>query len=252
MTERIVYGLNAVSQLLRRSPDRIQTVYLQENLGDKRLRRLRPDLEVARSRVRRVAPDALAALTGTTKHQGVAALVSDAGPLTDSEALDLIRELAEPLLLVLDAVQDPRNFGACLRTANAAGVDLVIAGRSRNVGLTPVVSKVAAGAAEVQPIAQVSNLARFLAALPDLGVVIVGTDEAATRSFYEVDLTGPIALVLGSEGRGLRRLTREHCDVLARLPMRGSVESLNVAVAAGVCIYECLRQRQLAQPPGVG
>ena len=169
-------------------------------------------------------------------------LVAD-GPLDDHAALDLLRDLTDPLILVLDGVEDPRNYGACLRTADAAGVDLVVVGRSRGVAMTPVVSKVASGAAETQTVARVANIARFLKALRDFDIWIVGADERGGTGLFEANLTGPLALVLGAEGKGLRRLTREHCDTLVSLPMRGAVESLNLSVAAGVCLYEALRQR---------
>ena len=148
------------------------------------------------------------------------------------------------MLLVLDSIQDPRNYGACLRTADATGADLVVTARNRNVGFTPAVSKVASGAAEVQPAAEVGNLVRFLDFLKDHGIWVIGTDATAEGSVFEVDLVRPVAFVVGSEGRGLRRLTRERCDLLVRLPMFGIVESLNVSVAAGVCLYECRRQRE--------
>ena len=152
-------------------------------------------------------------------------------------------EIENPLILVVDSIEDPRNFGACLRTADGAGVNLVVSGRSRGVDMTPVVSKVASGAAETLPMARVANLARFLKALRDAGVWIVGTDGTADTLVYDANLTGALALVMGGEGKGMRRLTREHCDVLVRLPMQGSVSSLNVSVAAGVCLYEAVRQR---------
>ena len=148
-----------------------------------------------------------------------------------------------PLLLVLDGVQDPHNLGACLRSADAVGADAVVVPRDRATGLTPVVRKVAAGAAETVPFVQVTNLARFLRALKEQGVWIVGTDGEAETLHYAADLKGPLALVLGAEGTGMRRLTREHCDVVVKLPMLGAVESLNVSVAAGVLLYEALRQR---------
>jgi 23S rRNA (guanosine2251-2'-O)-methyltransferase len=163
--------------------------------------------------------------------------------MDDGAALDYLGEIANPLLLVLDSIEDPRNYGACLRTAEGAGVDLVVSGRSRGVDVTPVVSKVASGAAETQPIARVSNLARFMRELQNLNIWIVGTDDSGPATLYESNLTGPLAIVMGAEGKGLRRLTREHCDSLVRIPMRGSVDSLNISVAAGVCLYEALRQR---------
>ena len=164
------------------------------------------------------------------------ALIEGVGRRIDERA-------APPLLLVLDGVQDPHNLGACLRTADAAGVDYVVAPRDRATGLTPAVRKVAAGAAETVAFAQVTNLARFLRGLKDAGLWIVGTDGEAETLHYAADLKGPLALVLGAEGTGMRRLTREHCDVVVKLPMLGAVESLNVSVAAGVLLYEALRQR---------
>jgi len=187
-------------------------------------------------------------MTGTDKHQGVAALVLGSGSLSEREAHEFVTLRAAPLLLVLDGVNDPRNFGAILRSADAAGADLVVTSRNRNVGMTPVVSKVACGAAETQLRAEVGNLARFLEYLAGAGVRIVGLDGTAATSLFDIELTGPLALVLGAEAEGLRRLTREHCDVLAKLPMHGAVESLNVSVAAGICLYEAVRQRtRLAQ-----
>ena len=186
--------------------------------------------------------DEITRLAQTDKHQGCLLIGRESQPVTSlQQCLQSIGP--DTLLLLLDGVQDPRNFGACLRTANAAGVDLVVVGRNRNVGLTPVVSKVAAGAAEIQPVAAVANLARFMAFLRDSGTFIIGADDAAPAELHMADLRGPLAMVMGAEGEGLRRLTRERCDLLVRIPMRGSVESLNVAVAAGVCLYEALRQR---------
>ena len=149
-----------------------------------------------------------------------------------------------PFLLILDGVQDPHNLGACLRTADAAGVHAVIVPRDKACGLTSTVRKVACGAAETVPFVQVTNLTRTLKALQQAGIWIIGTDLDTTQSLYDSDLTGPLALVLGAEGKGLRRLTREACDSLVKLPMQGTVQSLNVSVSAGICLYEALRQRQ--------
>lgn len=250
MNQRLVYGIHPVRQLLLSRPDSVERVYLQTDLGEERRARLADVLQKA-ARVTSVAADELERLTGTTKHQGVAALAIEAGPLSEGAARDLLARVEKPLVLVLDGVQDPRNFGACLRTADAAGAHLVVVARHRNVDITPVVSKVAAGAAEAVPIVQVSNLVRFLETMKSLGLWIVGTDDAAGSSLYDVDLTTGIALVLGAEGEGLRRLTSERCDHRVSLPMLGSVSSLNVAVAAGICLYECLRQRSASAPaPG--
>ena len=252
MNQRLVYGIHPVRQLLLSRPDAVERVYLQADLGEERRARLADVLQKS-TRVTSVSADELEKLTGTVKHQGVAALAIEKGPLSEGAARDLLARVEKPLVLVLDGVQDPRNFGACLRTADAAGAHLVVVARHRNVDITPVVSKVAAGAAEAVPIVQVSNLVRFLETMKSQGLWIVGTDDAAGTSLYDVDLTTGIALVLGAEGEGLRRLTSERCDHRVSLPMLGSVSSLNVAVAAGICLYECLRQRSAAaRPPGGG
>jgi 23S rRNA (guanosine2251-2'-O)-methyltransferase len=179
------------------------------------------------------------------KHQGALAWVRTpaARPQQDLDALlDGIREA--PLLLLLDEVQDPHNLGACLRTADAAGVHAVIAPKDRSAGLTPVVSKVASGAAETVPFVQVTNLARAMDGLKERGIWLIGTAGEAESELYDRDLRGSLGLVMGGEGDGLRRLTRERCDTLVRLPMSGQVESLNVSVAAGICLYEAVRQRR--------
>lgn len=248
MAARVTYGIQSVRKALARGG--VERLFLQEGLGPERLGRLSEAIAGSGVPVAYVAAAELQQLTGTTKHQGVAAFVQSRGALSEREAQSFLDAVELPVVLVLDGIADPRNFGALLRTADAAGVDLVVTGRSRNVGVTPVVSKVACGAAEAQPIAEVGNIARFLGHLADRGLRIVGTDDAAAVSLYEVDLAVPLALVVGAEGEGMRRLTREHCDMLVRLPMRGVVESLNVAVAAGICLYECVRQRSHLAPPG--
>jgi len=247
MGTRLLYGIHPVRQLLASRPEAVERVYLQEGLGADRRARLAEVLLLA-ARVDTVPADELTRLTGTAKHQGVAALARETGPLSEAAARDLLARVDKPLVLVLDGIQDPRNFGACLRTADAAGADLVVVARNRNVAVTPVVSKVAAGAAEAQAIVEVGNLVRFLETMKEAGLWIVGTDDAADASLYDVDLTTGIALVLGAEGEGLRRLTSERCDHRVSLPMRGTVSSLNVAVAAGICLYECLRQRAVPVP----
>lgn len=244
MTERTIYGINTVLKALERHPDKLLRIYLQDAMRGKRVARLQEVLDQRRISVERVSDQELQRLSGTAKHQGVAAALVDSGPLDDHEALALVESLDAPLLLVLDSMEDPRNFGACLRTADAAGVDLVVVGRSRGIDITPVVSKVASGAAETQTIARVSNLARFLRALQELNVWLVGTDESGPTAVFDANLTGSVAIVMGAEGKGLRRLTRECCDALVHLPMQGAVESLNVSVAAGICLYEAVRQRR--------
>ncbi len=242
-TRRLVYGIQAVSRLLHMGAAHLECVYLQQDLGKTRLGRIMPLLESCSVKVIGCSASDLERKTGTPKHQGVAAVTCTAPVMNERQAKEYLGNLTQPLILVLDGIEDPRNFGACLRTADAAGVDLVVLGRSRTVSITPVVSKVAVGAAEVQPIAEVGNLARFLAYLQDIGVWVVGTDEAGDKLLFDADLTGSLAIVMGAEGQGLRRLTKERCDFLVRLPMQGVVESLNISVAAGICLYECLRQR---------
>jgi len=245
MTGAVTYGIHPVRLLLERSPQRVRRLWLASSKTHGRIDELR---ELARRHEIEVLPadDAtLERLSDAGRHQGAVAEVEFRAGDPET-ALELALESAPgpPLLLVLDGVQDPHNLGACLRTADAAGANAVIAPRDRAAGITPIVRKVAAGAAETLPFIAVVNLARTMRDLKTRGVWIVGTADGSTRSIYDVDLTGPIALVLGAEADGLRRLTREHCDELVSLPMAGVVESLNVSVAAGVALYEAVRQRQ--------
>ena len=252
-TAPVTCGIHAVRVLLKRSPERLQRLLLLARRDDRRLRELRELAERARVPVATVDEAQLAALAGGGRHQGALAVLTpdigrvDGDPETRLEVA-LAAASGSPLLLVLDGVQDPHNLGACLRTADAAGVCAVIAPRDRAAGLTPVARKVAAGAAETVPFIAVVNLARTLRALRERGIWIIGTDDQASSSLYEADLAGPTALVLGSEGEGLRRLTRECCDRLVAIPMAGAVESLNVSVAAGVLLYEAVRQRNKKVP----
>jgi 23S rRNA (guanosine2251-2'-O)-methyltransferase len=239
-----VYGIHAVAALLARRPERIAELRVQEGRSDQRMQQLLDDAERAGIAVERVARAVLDQLDG--RHQGVAARLAVDYEYREADIPALLERSARPLVLVLDGVTDPHNLGACLRSADAAGVDMVIAPRDKAAGLTPVVRKVACGAAEVVPFIQVTNLARTLRSLQDLGVWIVGAAGEADNTLYEQDLTGPVALVLGAEGSGMRRLTREYCDFLAKLPMAGSVSSLNVSVAAGICLFEAVRQRRAA------
>jgi 23S rRNA (guanosine2251-2'-O)-methyltransferase len=239
--------MHAVRALLERRPAAVRRVVVQAGRDDRRAHEL---VELARSKgvaveTRPVAE--LDALAAGGVHQGVVARVAPATPLAEEELLVRLADGARPpLVLVLDGVQDPHNLGACLRTADAAGADAVVVPRDRAVGLTPVVRKVAAGAAESVAFSQVTNLARFLRALKEQGLWVVGTDGEAEQLHTAADLKGPLALVLGAEGAGMRRLTREHCDLVVRLPMLGAVQSLNVSVAAGIVLYEALRQRAAA------
>ncbi len=240
-----VFGLHAVASLLERHPGRVRKLWLQQGRQDSRaeqLRKLALDAGIAVG-LRPVADLEQMAEGGV--HQGAVAEVVPAPVLDEGFLPELVRKAgAAPFFLVLDGVTDPHNVGACLRTADAVGVDAVIVPRDRAAGLTPVVRKVAAGAAETVPFVQVTNLARSLRDLKDLGVWIVGTEGEADKDLYAADLKGPLAVVMGAEGAGMRRLTRELCDFTIRLPMQGTVESLNVSVATGIVLYEALRQRR--------
>lgn len=242
----LVFGLHAVEALLASRPGDVQALSLQSGRRGPRIDRLLERARRAGVQVQRVHPAELDALVGQVRHQGVVASFTGESPSTedDLEALCAPGE-SPPLLLVLDGVQDPHNLGACLRTADAAGAAAVIVPRDRAVGMTAIVRKVASGAAESIPLVPVTNLARALRRLKTLGIWLIGTAPDVPDSLFDADLKGPTALVLGAEGHGLRRLTREHCDHLVRLPMAGSVESLNVSVAAGICLFEAVRQRSL-------
>ncbi|HEX4985134.1 MAG TPA: 23S rRNA (guanosine(2251)-2'-O)-methyltransferase RlmB [Burkholderiales bacterium] len=245
---RLVYGLHAVTAVLKRRPQGVLEVLLDPRRSDPRARRI---AELARAAGVRVQDADAARLEGFARggrHQGVAAFVEDAAPAMSVD--EVLEDLAEPaLLLVLDGVQDPHNLGACLRVADALGAQAVLAPRDRATGINATVRKVASGAAETVPFLAVTNLARALRELKDKGIWIVGAAGDEGGSLYEARFSGPLALVLGAEGEGLRRLTRETCDELVRIPMLGEVESLNVSVAAGICLYEARRQRAAAVKP---
>ena len=246
------FGLHAVSRLLERAPERVRGITALGGRLDRRLVELLARADALGIPVERAPRQALDRLAGGGAHQGVVARFSAREPLPEGALPELLEAAqGDPLLLILDGVQDPHNLGACLRTADATGVTAVIVPRDRAVGLNATVRKVACGAAESVPFVQVTNLARTMRALKERGVWVVGTAEDAPESLFGADLGGPLALVLGSEGRGLRRLTREHCDRLVALPMRGDVESLNVSVTAGVCLYFALASREPAGSGGL-
>jgi len=239
-----VFGLHAVRALLEQRTRRVETLLVQSGRRDDRLLELLSLAERAGVPVETHAASQLDTLCSGARHQGVVARIRVTGTRGEG-ALDEVLEQCQgsPLLLALDGVQDPHNLGACLRTADAAGAAGVIVPRDRAAGLSATVRKVASGAAEHVPLLQVVNLARTLRDLRDRGLWIVGADAAAERTVYDADLKGPLVIVTGSEGTGLRRLTREHCDLLVRIPMSGSVASLNVSVATGVLLFEAVRQR---------
>jgi 23S rRNA (guanosine2251-2'-O)-methyltransferase len=240
---RTLYGFHAVTVRAKVAPASVQEVHVDATRRDGRMRQLVERLQAAGLRIVDSDDARLTQLAGNPRHQGVVARVL---PLPPRHSLDDVLDEAEgpPLVLVLDGVTDPHNLGACLRVADGAGAHAVVAPKDHAVGITSVVAKVASGAAETVPYLMVTNLARTLAELKERDIVCIGTSDDAEASLYDVDLAGPVALVLGAEGAGLRQLTRKSCDRLVRIPMAGAVESLNVSVAAGVCLFEALRQRQ--------
>lgn len=241
----LVFGLHSVRTLLQQRPQRIATLLLQKAREDARLREVLQLAQQLGIKVEWRSSAELDAMAADERHQGAVAQVRTLESLGEGALDDLLDQAGQPvLLLVLDGVQDPHNLGACLRTAEAAGVGAVIVPRDRAAGLSPTVRKVACGAAELVPLIQVVNLARTLRHLQQRQVWIVGTDDQAPQSLYEADLKGPLAMVLGAEGSGLRRLTREGCDLLVRIPMQGVIESLNVSVATGITLFEAARQRR--------
>ncbi|MGC4365746.1 23S rRNA (guanosine(2251)-2'-O)-methyltransferase RlmB [Hydrogenophaga sp. R2] len=242
---KVLFGFHAVGVRLKTAPASVIEVYFESTRRDARMRQF---LERAREAgVRLIEADALriAKLAGSHGHQGVAARVQ---PIEQARSLDDLLEQLEPtgeppLLLVLDGITDPHNLGACLRVADGAGAHAVIAPKDHAAGINATVAKVASGAAETMPYFMVTNLARTLGELKERNIWVIGTSDDAPRTLYQADLKAPVALVLGAEGQGMRQLTRKTCDELVSIPMRGAVESLNVSVASGVCLYEALRQR---------
>ncbi len=240
----LIYGIHAVESALRHHPENLLCLWVIAGRRDKRLNNILDLAKHAGISVEPMAADKMKKKCGDASHQGVAASLRT----SSAEKVELEDLLDKPnlLLLILDEVQDPHNIGACLRTADAAAVDAVLVSKNRSPGLTAVVRKVASGAAETVPFIQVSNLARAMEKLQDAGVWIVGTSDAAEHDVYQCKASHRMAMVMGSEGKGMRRLTREHCDELVSIPMRGSVESLNVSVATGICLFEMRRQIESA------
>lgn len=246
-SQNLQFGLHAVQTLLEKTPERIQIIWLLKGRKDKRLQKIIELAEQANISSNTVPRDQLDKMV-SGNHQGVVVELRQSAQVYDESYLKshlpkLLEAQQVPFLLVLDGVTDPHNLGACLRSAEAAGVQFVIVPKDNSASLTPIAIKVACGAAEVLPLVRVTNLARTLQWLQQQGVWIVGAAGEADKHHFEADLTGPLALVMGSEGKGLRRLTREQCDYLIRVPMCGHVTSLNVSVATGVCLFEALRQR---------
>ena len=242
MALRILFGFHAVTVRLKTAPDSVVELHVDATRRDARMKQFVARAQEAGAKLVDSDDARLTALAGTSRHQGVVARVQ---PVAQSHSLDDLLDGLEgpPLLLVLDGVTDPHNLGACLRVADGAGVHAVIAPKDHAVGLGATVAKVASGAAETVPYFMVTNLARTLGELKERDIRVVGTSDDAPQTLYEANLTGPLALVLGAEGSGMRQLTRRTCDELVRIPMAGAVESLNVSVASGVCLYEAVRQR---------
>lgn len=239
-----IYGIHAVQTMLKSAPQRIVELHVQRGRQDDRLQK-----------IHRLAEQHGVTLQWATvknlddkvegRHQGVIALCESGQTYDEKYLLQLAEEkAAKGLFLVLDGVTDPHNLGACLRSADGAGVHAVIVPKDNSVGLTPVVQKVACGAAETVPLVMVTNLARTLDKLQQQGAWVVGAAGEAEQFIYDIDLTGPMVLVMGAEGKGIRQLTRKQCDFLAKLPMAGEVSSLNVSVATGICLFEIVRQRR--------
>jgi 23S rRNA (guanosine2251-2'-O)-methyltransferase len=246
----LVYGLHAVQAVIDRAPERLLELWMAEPRQDARARELRERALAAGARVQTVGGESLSKLVGDVTHQGAVASIRPLKPWDEREFLAAISQMTMPLILVLDGVTDPHNLGACLRSADAAGVQAVVIPKDRSATVDGVVRKVAAGAAEFVPLVVVTNLARALSGLKEAGLWVVGTDGEAEQGLYSADLNRSLALVLGAEGTGLRRLTRDSCDFLVSIPMAGQVESLNVSVAAGVVLFEARRQR--LSGPGAG
>ena len=243
MKPQVVFGFHAVTSRLRVRAGSVREMYVDAKRIDKRMEDLLAHAKDKNVRVMQVDGARLDGMTGNARHQGVVILV-EASQLPQFVD-DVLEELTvPPFLLVLDGVTDPHNLGACLRVADAVGVHAVIAPKDRSVGLTATVMKVASGAAENVPYITVTNLARTLKELKQRDIWIVGADENGSNDLFHATLKGPLAWVLGAEGEGLRRLTRENCDEIINIPMFGSVESLNVSVASGVCLFESRRQRE--------
>lgn len=244
--ETILAGFHAISARLKKDPASIRLVYADPNRKDHRMMKILDDLQRAGVRVMKADHSRLEGLSRDIPHQGIVALAEQ---INNGMSFDDLMDnmTGSPLLLLLDGVTDPRNFGACLRVADAAGVTAVIAPKDRSASLTPAAIKASAGASETVPIVSVTNLAGTIVELVDAGVAVVGTAGEAEKNIYEFVQTGPFAWVLGAEGDGLRQLTRRRCSDLAKIPMLGSVESLNVSVATGICLFETVRQRQMHQ-----
>jgi len=246
--EQVLAGIQPVAAALGNNAASIRLIRIATDTHNQRVKDLVLLASDAGIDVREEAREQLDQLAGFKRHQDIIAYLHEHQMPGELDLLPLLEKVAgDPLVLLLDGVQDPHNLGACLRTAEAAGVHAVVIPKDRSVGMTPVVRKASAGASEVIPLFQVTNLARTIRSLKKAGIWIAGTSDQSEKGIYEHDLTGPLALVMGSEGQGMRRLTAELCDYQLHIPMSGVIESLNVSVATGVCLYEIQRQRKSAK-----
>jgi len=249
--DELVFGIHAVNELIKRAPERFIELFLLKGREDERLM---PIINLSRKHgipAQMVNRKVLDDKSRGEQHQGVVARVKQGKSYSEADLDDIIalagKKGEAPFLLILDGVTDPHNLGACLRNADAAGVQAIIVPKDNAARLTATVRKVAVGAAESVPLVQVTNLARTMKQLQQMGIWIIGTAGETDTCLYDVALSGPMALVMGAEGKGMRRLTKEKCDQLVKLPMAGTVSSLNVSVATGICLFEMVRQRQLPQ-----
>ncbi|HDM8135092.1 MULTISPECIES: 23S rRNA (guanosine(2251)-2'-O)-methyltransferase RlmB [Vibrio] len=247
MSNEFIYGIHAVKAVLEREPERFIEAFVLKGRQDDRLMPILNDLQVCGVSIQQMTRKTLDDKARGANHQGIIARVKPAKQLNENDIDDILAQHESPLLLVLDGVTDPHNLGACLRNADAAGVAAIIVPKDRSAPMNATVSKVACGAAEVVPLIRVTNLARTMRTLQEQGIWFVGTAGEATHDIYQAKLTGPLAIVMGAEGDGMRRLTRETCDDLIKIPMAGSVSSLNVSVASGICLFEAVRQRIAAK-----
>ncbi|NRA52828.1 MAG: 23S rRNA (guanosine(2251)-2'-O)-methyltransferase RlmB [Gammaproteobacteria bacterium] len=239
----LLFGLHSVEAVLNNEPERILEIFALKGREDQRMNKV---VNAARRNgisVAFVGKKTMDDKADGESHQGIIANVRTAKVKTEADLDDIIANNDQPFLLILDGVTDPHNLGACIRSADAAGVHAVIVPKDKSASLTPIVRKVACGAAETMPLIQVTNLARTMREIQDKGVWIIGTAGEATSGLFETKISGSVAIVMGAEGKGMRRLTREHCDELVSLPMAGSVSSLNVSVTTGICLFEVVRQR---------
>lgn len=246
MSSELIFGFHSIEAILAKEPERFLEIYALKGREDKRLN---PVLEQARHfgiSVQFMQRAALDKKADGEQHQGIIANIKPGKTYNERDLEDILQANPAPFFLILDGVTDPHNLGACLRSADAAGVNAVIVPKDKSAKLNATARKVACGAAETVPLVQVTNLARTLRDLKDAGVWIAGTAGETDVEIFSASLTGPIAIVMGAEGDGMRRLTREHCDVLVKIPMVGTVSSLNVSVATGICLFEVLRQRGVA------